>query len=184
MGTPARKYRARRYLCQVRPNPAVQSNLLGTGNRLLAEASPYDAIWGVVPPEAIQYAVLLCRDSWMRFSERSYRTLPPRPSDNRVLGDLALSRHNSDGAVALVADFSAPTGGYHLRYAGNRGASLSRDDQLVQVSLVRRNGAPALAGSYLVDMLHSSADFTVNEHLVENGLQQISVGWHSGVGTR
>ena len=75
--------------------------------------------------------------------------------------------------MAFAADFSAPTGGYNLRYVGNRGVSLSRDHQRVQVSLVRSNGAPALAVSYLVDMLHSSADFTVDEHLVENGLQQI-----------
>ena len=28
-------------------NPAMQQHLLGTGNRLLAEASPYDTIWGI-----------------------------------------------------------------------------------------------------------------------------------------
>ena len=41
----------------------------------------------------MQHGVLLGRDSWMRFSERSYPTLPPRPSDDRVLplGDLTLS---------------------------------------------------------------------------------------------
>ena len=52
-------------------------------------ASP--AVWTyIVPSEAMQHAVLLGRDSWMRFSERSYRTLTPRPSDNRILGILTL----------------------------------------------------------------------------------------------
>ena len=84
----------------------------------------------IVPPEAMQHAVLLGRNSWMRFGERSYRTLPPRPGVNRILGDLTLSHHNSDGAVGFVAEFSSPSGGYHLRYAGNRAVSLSRDHRL------------------------------------------------------
>lgn len=37
------------------------------------------------------------------------------------------------------------------------------------------NGAPGLAGSYLVDMLHSATDFAVDEHLVGNDLQHISL---------
>ena len=94
----------------------------------------------------MQHAVLLGRESWIRFSERSYRTLPPRPSDNHVFGDLALSHQKSSGTVAFVSDFSAPTGGYHL-YAGDRGISLTRDHQLVQVSLVRSYGAPAILWS-------------------------------------
>ena len=53
----------------------------------------------------MQHAVLLGRDRWMRFSERSYRALPPRPSDIRIFGDLTLSNHNLDGPVAFVADF-------------------------------------------------------------------------------
>ena len=121
----------------------------------------------------MQHAVLLGRDSWMRFSERSYRTLPPRPSDNRVLGDLTLSHQNSGGAVAFVSDFSAPTGGYHLLDAGDRGISFTRDHQPVQVFLVRSNGARAVARSYLVDVLHGATDFSVDENLVENSLQQI-----------
>ena len=54
-----------------------------------------------------------------------------------------------------------------------RGISLSRDHHLVQVSLARSNGAPALAGSYLLDMLHGATDFPVYENLVENGLQKV-----------
>ena len=54
-----------------------------------------------------------------------------------------------------------------------RRISLTCDHQLVPVSLVRSNGAPALAGSYLADMLHGATDFSVDENLVESGLQQI-----------
>ena len=121
----------------------------------------------------MQNAVLLGRDSWMRFSERSYRTLPPPPSDNRVLGDLTLSHQSSSGAVTLVSDLSAPTGGFHLLHAGDRGIPLTRDHQLVQVSLVRSNSAPPLAGIYLVDTLHVSTDLSADDNLVENDQQQI-----------
>ena len=109
----------------------------------------------------------------MRFSEGSYRTLPPRPSDNRVLGNLTLSHQYSSGAVAFASDFSTPTGGYHLLYAGDRGISFTRCRQLVPVFLVRSNDAPALTGSNLVDMLHAATDFSVDQNLVENVLQQI-----------
>ena len=45
------------------------------------------AVWEyVVPAEAMQHNVLLGRDSWMRFNDRSYRTLSPRPEDNRIWG--------------------------------------------------------------------------------------------------
>ena len=100
--------------------------------------------------------------------------MPPRPSDNRVLSNFSLSHQHSSGGVAFASDFSAPTGGCHL-YAGDRGISLTRDHQLVPVSLVRSNGAPALAGSYLVDMIHGATDFSVDENLVENSLQQIQL---------
>ena len=54
-----------------------------------------------------------------------------------------------------------------------RVSGVCSDHQLVQVSLVRSNGAPALAGNYLVDMLHGATDFSVDENIVEDGLQQI-----------
>ena len=75
--------------------------------------------------------------------------------------------------MAFVSDFSAPTSGYHLLDAGDRGKSLSRDHQLAQVSLVRSNGSPSSAGCYLVDMLRGSDNFSVDEHFVDNGFQHI-----------
>ena len=36
----------------------------------------------------MQHAVLLGRDSRMRFNNRSYRSLPPRPLDHRMFDEL------------------------------------------------------------------------------------------------
>ena len=70
------------------------------------------AVWMyIVPSEAMKHAVLLGHDTWMRCSERTCRTLPPLPSDNRVLVNLTLSHQNSSGAVAFACKCSAPTGG-------------------------------------------------------------------------
>ena len=52
----------------------------------------------------MQHAVLLGRDSWMRFNTRSYRALPPRPHDNRVFGELTLSHHATTGVSAYAID--------------------------------------------------------------------------------
>ena len=42
------------------------------------------AVWScVVPPSVLQHAVVLGCDSWMRFNNRSYLSLPPRASDHR-----------------------------------------------------------------------------------------------------
>ena len=67
------------------------------------------AVWAcVVPPSVMLHAVLLGRDSWMRFNTGSYRALPPRPHDNRVFGELTLSRlpepateHDRSGSTSL-----------------------------------------------------------------------------------
>ena len=44
------------------------------------------AVWAcVVPPSVMQNVVLVGRDSWMRFNNRSYRSLPARWSGHRIL---------------------------------------------------------------------------------------------------
>ena len=61
------------------------------------------AVWAcVAPPSVMQHAVLLGRDSWMRFNTRSYRALPRRPHDNRVFGELTLSHHATSGVSAYL----------------------------------------------------------------------------------
>ena len=52
----------------------------------------------------MQHAVLLGRDSWMRFNNRIYRSLPPRPSGHRIFGELELSRHAPAGVRAYVVN--------------------------------------------------------------------------------
>lgn len=64
----------------------------------------------VVLSEAMRHAVPLGRGSRMHFSDRSYRTLAPRPDDNRVIEDLRLSHPNLRGVVAFLSDFSASAG--------------------------------------------------------------------------
>ena len=100
-----------------------------------------------------QHAVLLGRDSWMRFNTRSYRALPPRPHDNRVFGELTLSHHATTGMSAYAIDPIAADGGFHLLYDGTVGVTLSDEPQQLEVNLMRSNGSPALTGHYLVAML-------------------------------
>ena len=64
----------------------------------------------------MQHAVLLGRDSWMRFNPRSYRALPPRPHDNRFFGELTLSHHATTGVSAYAIDPITADGGFHLLY--------------------------------------------------------------------
>ena len=115
----------------------------------------------------MQHDVLLGRDSWMRFNDRSYRKLPPRPGNNRVLGELTLSIPGIHGATAFFPDASTHQESFHLLYTGDSGMVISRDHRLIEVGLVRSNGAPALAGCYLLEMLHAADNFSTEEHIVE-----------------
>ena len=94
---------------------------------------------------------------------RSYTTLVPCSMTNRVLGELTLSLPGLQGATAFVPDSSAHPESFHLLYAGDTGITLSRDHRLVDVDLVRSNGSPALAGCYLVNMLHAATDYFAEE---------------------
>ena len=96
------------------------------------------AVWAhIVPSNAMQYPILLGRDSSMRFNNRSYRSLPPHPFQKHVYGEFALSHHDPSGAVAYVPDNSAPAHQFHLRYAGETDRCLTSDPQYVEVLLVR-----------------------------------------------
>ena len=119
----------------------------------------------------MQHAVLLGSDSWMRFNTRSYRTLPPRPHDHRVFGELTLSHHTTTGVSAYAIDPIAADGGFYLLYDETVGVTLSDDPQLLEVNLVRSNGSPALRGHYLVDMLPQPGIRSMQEHFVASGRQ-------------
>ena len=108
----------------------------------------------------MKHDVLFGRDTWMRFNDRSYRTLAPRPGDNRIFGELTLSLPGLHGATAFVPDSSTQPESFHLLYAGDASITISREHRLIEVDLVRRNVAPALAGCYLVDVLHAADNFS------------------------
>ena len=130
------------------------------------------AVWAcVVPPSVMQHAVLLGRDSWMRFNSRSYHYLPPRPSDQRVFGKLEIVRHAPTGMSVYAIDPAASGGGFHLPYEGAAGVTLSVDYQLLAVTLARGDGSPALTGHYLVDMRPQSDLPSVESHFVASGRQ-------------
>ena len=115
------------------------------------------AVWAcVVPPSVMQHAVLLGRDSWIRFNTRSYRALPPRPHDYRVFCELTLSHHATTGVSAYANDTTATDGGFHVLSDGTVGVTLSDEPQLLEVNLVCSNGSPALTGQLCC---HSRAFF-------------------------
>ena len=101
-----------------------------------------------VPFGAIQYAVLLGRDSWTHFIDRFYRTLAPRPDDNRVLGNLTLLHSRLLGAVAFVFEYLSPAGRVHHLHAEGARISLASDRTSTSKSLPIRvwRGLRAVAG--------------------------------------
>ena len=125
----------------------------------------------VVPPPVVQHAIVLGRDSWMCFNTRSYRALPPRPLDNRVLGGLTLSHHATTGVAAYVVDPAASNGAFHLRYDCITGVTLSDEPQLLAANLVRSNGSPSLAGHYFANILPQPDFFSGQKHFVSSGRQ-------------
>ena len=71
-----------------------------------------------------QHAVLLGRHSWMHFNNRTYRSLPPRPSDHWIFGELELSHHAPAGVRGYAVNAVASGGGFHLCYDGTVGVTL------------------------------------------------------------
>ena len=103
----------------------------------------------------MSHAALLGRDSWMLFKHRIYQTLPRANDhpDTRLMGELSLHLHPPHpGASAYLPDPSASGENFHLRYTGTLGISLSSEPQSLPVTLVRRNGSPALTGHYLIEV--------------------------------
>ncbi|CAB1117464.1 unnamed protein product [Ectocarpus sp. CCAP 1310/34] len=102
------------------------------------------------PADAIGHAVLLGRDSWMRFNPRVFTSLPHPGPDGRVMGELTLSLRFTAGACVYATHDDAPTSLFHLTHAGSSGISLGPESAFVEVDLVRSSGMPALMGEYLV----------------------------------
>ena len=94
------------------------------------EATCSLAVWAcVVPPSVMQHVVLLRRNNEIRINSLSYRSLPPRPSDKRDLGELELLHHATTGMSGYAIDPVASGGGFHLRCEGAAGVTLSDNPQ-------------------------------------------------------
>eukprot|EP00752_Nemacystus_decipiens_P012512 g11082.t1 len=133
------------------------------------------AVWAhVAPAGSMDNPLLLGRDSYMRFTNRGYRKLPTPPGrHHRVKGEYTFNHHDPRGAEAYITDPAAQADQFQLRYSGNIGVSLSDTHQLLEVNLVRADGAPALRGQYLVEM---DPNMTPTEEVfVSNGRQSIPV---------
>ena len=91
------------------------------------------------------------------------------------MGELTPSLPGQHGTTTFVPDSPIHYESFHLIYAGDTGITLSRE-RLVNVNLARSNGAPALVGGYLVDVLHAAGDFSTEAHIGENGRQLIPLG--------
>ena len=149
------------------PHPSERSILPRKRTDMLSHG-----LWAcVVPPSTMQHAVLLGRESWMRFNTRSYRALPPRPLDNRVLDELTLSHHTTAGLAVYAVDPAPSNGAFHFFYVGITGVTLSDEPQPLAVNLVRSNGSPALTGHYLVDILPQPDILSGQKHFVASGRQ-------------
>ena len=136
-------------------------------------------VWAcVVPASVMQHEVLLDRDSWMRFNNRTYRFLPPRAMDHRMFGEIVLSHHAQAGVRAYAVNSVASDGDFHLCYDGVVGVTLSDEPKLLAVNLVRSNGSQALTGHYLVDMLPQSDLSSEEEHFVASGRHVVP--WATG----
>ena len=129
----------------------------------------------------MQHAVLLGRDSWMRFNNRTYRSLPPR-TNHRIFGELELSHHAPASVRAYAVNPVVLGGGFHLCYDGAVGVTLSDEPKLLAVNLIRSNGSHAFTGHYLVDMLPQSDLPSEEEHFVASGRQVIPLVEVSNLG--
>ena len=76
------------------------------------------AVWVfIVPDSTMHHALLLGRDSYMRFDQRTYRTLPPLTPQSASRGELQLQHFGTlSGALAYKKNEHATGAAYHLRY--------------------------------------------------------------------
>ena len=83
----------------------------------------------------MQHDVLLGRDIWMRFYDRSYCKLDPCPINNSIFSELTPSLPGLHVAAVFIPGSSAHPNGLHLLYAGDTGITSSHDHRLLDVDL-------------------------------------------------
>lgn len=98
---------------------------------------------------------MLGRGSFLRFKcSFPTFTFPHCPSDQRVVGELALSHHACLGASTVLPDHLASDDSFHRSIRGSpTGITTSHKTQLLAVNLVRCINSPEFAGLYFVDTL-------------------------------
>ena len=120
----------------------------------------------------MQHPVLLGRDSWMRFEQCTYTTLPRLPS-RPLLGELSTATPYKDDLSSFARDNRPSHDTTHLEFTGVHEVAYSATTSLVPVTLVRFSGLPAPTGHYLVDMLPRDGLSSETELFVANGYQNI-----------
>ena len=106
----------------------------------------------IVPPMVLQHGLLLGRDSFLKFQNHTYATLP-KEAERPVEGVLTLSQ-NPEKNMALIQPMNTQHD-CHLQYVGKDTVSLTSHPCMLMVMLVRADNTPAMTGSYFVQMLES-----------------------------
>ena len=122
----------------------------------------------------LQHGLLLGRDSFLKFQNHTYATLP-KEAGRPVEGVLTLSQ-NTEKNVALIQPTNTEND-YHLRYVGKDTASLTSHLCMLMVMLVKADNTPAMAGSYFVQMLESW-NLDKDAMVVREGKQSIPLFSH------
>ena len=128
----------------------------------------------IVPPMVLQHGLLLGRDSFLKFQNHTYATLP-KEAGRPVEGVPTLSQ-NKEKNVASIQPTNTEND-YHLRYVGKDTVSLTSHPRMLMVMLVGADNTPAMTGSYFVQILES---WNLNEDamVVSEGEQSIPLSSH------
>ena len=128
----------------------------------------------IVPPMVLQHGLLLGRDSFLKFQNHTYATLP-KEAERPVEGLLTLSQ-NPEKHVALIQPTNTEND-YYLRYVGNDMVSLTSRPCMLMVMLVRTDNTSAMAGSYFVQTL-DGWNLDEDAMVVREGKQNIPFSSH------
>ena len=128
----------------------------------------------IVPPMVLQHGLLLGRDSFFKFPNHTYATLP-KEAGRPVEGVLTLSQ-NKEKNVALIQPTNTEND-YHLRYVSKDTVSLTSHPCMLMVMLVGADSTPAMTGSYFVQMLESW-NLDEDAMVVREGEQSIPLSSH------
>ena len=122
----------------------------------------------------LQHGLLLGRDSFLKFQNHTYATLP-KEAERPVEGVFTLSQ-NTEKSLALIQPTNTEND-YHLRYVGKDTVSLTSHPCVLTVMLVRADDTPAMTGSYFVQMLESW-NLDEDAMVVRKGKQSIPLSSH------